>query len=125
MPKQRLRKQSREVVASLASGDKQLLDELCPCRNRVLDAEVWREIFRTAREGDHRARERAAHAIATMLHKAQTSPIWRDLLKTLEVDFETTVQDRNAYRHLIGQITHQAGHANTLKGTGIRLGLQR
>jgi hypothetical protein len=94
--------------------------ELCPCRNRVLDVDVWREVFRTARKGDHRARERAADAIATMLHKVQTSPKWRELLKELDSELEITVRDHKAYRHLIGQITHQAGHARTLKGTGIK-----
>ena len=117
MPKQRLKKRSKDVVSALASGDRQLLDELCPCRNRVLDADVWREVFRTAREGDQRIRKRAAHAIATLLQKSQTSQKWRELLNTVKPEFERTVQDRNAYTHLIGQITHQAGHAHTLKGS--------
>jgi len=120
MPKNRLKKRSEEVINCLASGDKQLLTDLCPCRNRVLNADVWREIFRTARKGNRRARGRAAHAIATMLQKAQTSSSWRELLREVVDDFEETMHDRKAYTHLIGQITHQAGHAHTFKGTGLK-----
>ena len=125
MSKHRLKRYSAEdIVVSInaAKSDArcEALRELCPCRNQVYDIDVWREIFRAAREGKRRTRHRAAHAIATLLQKSQTSARWRDLLQRLDADLERLMEKPESAGPLLGQIAHQAGHARTLRSSPIQ-----
>ncbi len=125
MSKRRVNRYSAaEITASInaAKSDQRcdVLKELCPCRNQVYDIEVWREIFRAARVGKLRTRHRAAHAIATLLQKSQTSARWRDLLQRLDADLEQVMETPESAGALLGQIAHQAGHARTLRGSPIQ-----
>lgn len=125
MSRDRLRRYSAaDIVASInaAKSDTRcdVLQELCPCRNQVYDIDVWREIFRAAREGSRRTRKRAAHAIATLLQKSQTSARWRDLLQRLDAELEGLMERPDCAGPLLGQIAHQAGHAHTLRGSPVQ-----
>ncbi len=113
-----------EIMASInaAKSDTRcnVLKELCPCRNQLYDIDVWREIFRAARDGNRRTRRRAAHGIATLLQKSQTSVRWRNLLQSLDADLERLMEKPDSAGPLLGQIAHQAGHAHTLRGSPVQ-----
>ena len=116
MPKRRLRKSSATSAQCIASGDGDLLKEMCPCRNRVLDTDAWREVFAALYSGDRKQRRRAAHAVATLLQKAQESQKWRTVLQHFSAEIEAAERDPVVYSALVAQVGHQAGHARTLKG---------
>ena len=125
MSKHRLERYSAaEIMASITAAKSDtrcdVLKELCPCRNQVHDIDVWREIFRAARDGNRRTRHRAAHAIATLLQKSQASARWRDLLRRLDAELERLMEKPDTAGPLLGQIAHQAGHAHTLRGSPVR-----
>ncbi len=125
MSKRRVNRYSAAQITASINGAKSeqrcdVLRELCPCRNHVYDIEVWREIFRAGREGNLRTRHRAAHAIATLLQKSQTSRRWRHLLQRLDADLEQLMERPETAREVLGQIGHQAGHARTLRGSPIQ-----
>jgi len=67
------------------------LRALCPCRNRVYDSEVWRQIF-AAHHNDPvgAVRDQAWHAIDTLLKRARTDPRSQDLLRRLAAQEVTT-----------------------------------
>jgi len=89
-----------------------VLRELCPCRNnQVRDLAVWREIFRKAIEGGMRERHQAAHAIGTLMEKAQTSAVWREILRALEGELDMLMRDTRASRMLLGQMGAHRGAA--------------
>ena len=94
-----------------------ILKELCPCRNRVVDPKVWHEVFLKAREGSQRERHQAIHAIATLLQKAQSSPPWRKLMRELEDDLDQVMAHPVASGMLVGEVAHQARHAKRRKGS--------
>ena len=105
-------------MASLAAGSGEQCDvlrQLCPCRNQVRDLEVWGEVFRLARHGGVRARHQAAHAIATLLQRAQGSTRWRQLLQSLEDDLNGLWRDPRASTMLARQVEHNASHARRLR----------
>ncbi len=125
MSKDRFKRQSAaDIVASIngARSDARcdVLRELCPCRNHIYDVDVWREIFRAARDGNRRTRDRAAHTIATLLQKSQASARWRDLLQRLDADLERLMEKPDRASPLLGQIAHQAGNARTLRGSPVQ-----
>jgi hypothetical protein len=62
----------------------QTLTLLCPCRNVRYDKEVWVAIFK-ARECAESpvVRDRAEHAIGTLLERARTDPRSQELLRWL------------------------------------------
>ncbi len=125
MSKRRVNRYSAAEITASINAEKSdqrcdVLKELCPCRNQVYDLEVWREIFRAARDGKLRTRHRAAHAIATLLQKSQTRARWRDLLQRLDADLQQLMETPERARPLLGQIAHQAGHARTLRGSPIQ-----
>ena len=85
---------------------------LCPCRNnRIRDLEVWSEIFRKAREGGMRERDRAAHAIGTLTEKAARNDDWRDLLNALRDELDALMRDTRSARVVLGQMKKH-GHAH-------------
>ena len=43
------------------------LTRLCPCRNRIYDREAWQRIFRPSEDDDWQVRQKAKHAIDTLL----------------------------------------------------------
>ncbi len=110
--------QTRQVMESLAAGSDEQCDvlrQLCPCRNQVRDLEVWREVFRLGRHGGARVRHQAAHAIATLLQRAQGSTRWRQLLQSLEDDLNGLWRDPRASAMLANQVEHNASHARRLR----------
>ena len=116
MSKRRLVK--TEVIEALAaSGNEQcdVLTLLCPCRNQVRDLDVWREVFRLACEGGSRARNRACHAIATLLQRAQGSPRWRQVLQSMDDELSRLWGDPRASTMLTKQVEHNASHAGRLR----------
>ncbi len=119
MSKRKIRTQKvMESLASAGSDEKcDVLRELCPCRNQVRDVEVWHEVFRVAREGGARSRNRASHAIATLMQRAQGSPRWRELLQSLQNDLDRLWGDPRASNMLAGQVAHNAEHAKKLRKT--------
>lgn len=89
-----------------------VLRELCPCRNnQVRDLAVWREIFRNALEGGMHERHQAAHAIGTLMEKAQTSAGWREILHALEGELDMLMRDTRASQMLLGQMGAHRGAA--------------
>ena len=87
------------------------LRDACPCRSHVRDPELWREIFDRALNGGMRERDRAAHAIGTLMEKAERSDEWRDVLARHEDDLDILMQDARASRVLLGQMKRH-GHAH-------------
>src|SRR5579871_3141571 len=57
---------------------------LCPCRNRVYDTEVWARIFRARESDEVGVRDKAAHAIGTLMDRVSTDPRSWELLIQLE-----------------------------------------
>lgn len=87
------------------------LRDACPCRSHVRDPELWREIFDRALNGGMRERDRAAHAIGTLMEKAERSDEWRDVLAHHQDDLDVLMQDSRASRVLLGQMKRH-GHAH-------------
>jgi hypothetical protein len=94
-----------------------VLRELCPCRNnQVRDLAVWREIFRKAIEGGIHERHQAAHAIGTLMEKAQTTAVWREILRALEGELDMLMRDTRASQMLLGQMgTHRGSAMRTYR----------
>lgn len=73
------------LLDALAGGDAEAqcdaLRDLCPCRNRRYDREVWRAIF-AAYEGSEVAavRDQALHAIETLRGRVRTDPRSQELV---------------------------------------------
>ena len=85
---------------------------LCPCRNnRVRNLEVWAEIFRKAREGGHRERDQAAHAIGTLTEKAAGNDEWRSVLQAFSSELDALMRDTRSARVVLGQMKKH-GHAH-------------
>ncbi len=84
------------------------LRAICPCRNHVRDVAVWRTVFHAAHHRGTRIRDRALHAVATLMRRARTSPRWRDVLRDLVAELDGVLQDREACRRLRQQIQHGA-----------------
>ena len=85
---------------------------LCPCRNNsVRDLAVWGEIFRKARDGGFRERDRAAHAIGTLMEKAARNAEWRDVLNAFGDELDALVRDPRSARQILGQMKKH-GHAH-------------
>lgn len=89
------------LLEALTCGDttvqQKTLGILCPCRNRVYDREIWREIFRLYDEASvmvlvrnqahyEQVRERAAHAIQTLHEFARTEPEAQAVLDALKAE---------------------------------------
>lgn len=90
----------------------EVLRELCPCRrSRVRDLAVWRAVFHKARNGGMGERDRAAHAIGTLMEKASGSAEWRDLLACLRTELDALMRDTRASRRILGQMKRH-GHAH-------------
>ena len=87
------------------------LRDACPCRSHVRDPGLWREIFDRALNGGMRERDRAAHAIGTLMEKAERSDEWREVLARHSDDLDTLMQDSRASRVLLGQMKRH-GHAH-------------
>ena len=117
MARKKTRSQSAdELLSAMHSGSNysrcDLLRELCPCRNnRVRDVAVWREICRTTLAGGMRERNQAAHALGTLMEKAQTNADWREILHALQGELDTLMRDARASRMLLGQMKRH-GHAH-------------
>lgn len=89
-----------------------VLRNLCPCRNnRNRELEVWHEIFTKARLGGLQERNRAAHAIGTLITKAYRSNEWRDLLQQCSKQLDELMLDPRASTLLLGQMKKH-GHAH-------------
>lgn len=77
------------LLQSLACGDPETqqhtLRLLCPCRNRVYDAEIWTAIFCSydSVSAPEPVRNQAKHAIETLLDRAHTSRQAQALVDTL------------------------------------------
>ena len=96
------------------------LRELCPCRRgRVRDLGAWREIFRRAREGGHRERDSAAHAIGTLTEKAQGSGEWRKVLKSLRPELDALMQDPRAAGAVLRQMKRNCNQSER-RGESLR-----
>lgn len=50
------------------------LRDLCPCRNRRYDKEVWAAIYDAYEKGDAAIRDQAGHAIGTLQGRIRTDP---------------------------------------------------
>ena len=87
------------------------LRDACPCRSHVRDPELWREIFDRALNGGMRERDRAAHAIGTLMEKAERSDEWREVLARHSGDLDALMQDNRIARVLLGQMKRH-GHAH-------------
>lgn len=77
-----------EMLEALACSDtemqKNTLQMLCPCRNRVYDRQVWIAIFEAYEQADTgEVRDQAFHAIDTLLQRARTDPRSQELLTWL------------------------------------------
>lgn len=114
MPKGKQRR-TAEFIDDVCADDgmvrRDALGALCPCRNNERDLDVWREVFNRARFGGRGERNAAAHAIGTLLQKAATNRRWRDVLKALEGDLETLMQDPRSASSVLGQMKRH-GHAH-------------
>ncbi|ETX05553.1 hypothetical protein [Candidatus Entotheonella palauensis] len=88
-----------------------VIRDLCPCRNRERDHDVWREVFRQAREGSRGERNAAAHTIGTLMQKAATTKSWRDVLRALQNDLDATMAEPRAASLILGQMKRH-GHAH-------------
>lgn len=103
------------LLVSMNSGNTKsrcnTLRNVCPCRNNQRDIGVWREVFRKAAEGSMNERNQAAHAIGTLLQKAQRSAQWRDVVHRLERDLDAVMADERASRLVLGQMKRH-GHAH-------------
>ena len=64
-----------------------------------------------ALRGNMRERDRAAHAIGTLMEKALENPAWRDLLRAFKTELDALRRDRRASRLLLGQMKKH-GHAH-------------
>lgn len=82
---------SRDVprlLEALAGNDVEAqcdaLRDLCPCRNRRYDREVWRAIFDAyASSEDASVRDQAIHAIETLRGRVRTDPRSQELVRWL------------------------------------------
>ena len=84
----------------------------CPCRNGNLrDLGIWRAVFHTARHGNLRERNRAAHAIGTLMEKAVDNAAWRGVLREFKADLDALRRDPRTSRLLLGQMKKH-GHAH-------------
>ena len=114
-------KNTKQLLSAMQGGNNharcEVLRELCPCRNsQVRDLAVWREIFRNAIEGDMHERHQAAHAIGTLMEKAQTSAGWREILGALEGELDRLMRDTRASRMLLGQMgAHRSAALRTYR----------
>jgi hypothetical protein len=107
---------TNQLLSAMQAGNHSsrcdLLRELCPCRNnQVRDLTVWQEIFRKAIEGGMQERHQAAHAIGTLMEKAQTNGIWREILRALEGDLDRLMRNTRASQMLLGQMGTHHGTA--------------
>ncbi len=55
------------------------LRDLCPCRNRRYDREVWAAIYDAYEHGDAAIRDQAGHAIGTLQGRIRTDPRSQEL----------------------------------------------
>ena len=84
----------------------------CPCRNGNLrDLGIWRAVFDAARYGNLRERNRAAHAIGTLMEKAVDNAAWRGVLREFKADLDALRRDPRTSRLLLGQMKKH-GHAH-------------
>ncbi len=84
----------------------------CPCRNGNLrDLGIWRAVFHAARHGNLRERNRAAHAIGTLMEKAVDNDAWRGVLREFKPDLDALRRDPRTSRLLLGQMKKH-GHAH-------------
>lgn len=81
------------IIEALAEGDVEtqceLLEALCPCRNRIYSRDVWRAIFDLRdRTESPTVRDKASHAIGTLQERVRTDPRSQELAGWLadEVD---------------------------------------
>jgi hypothetical protein len=77
-----------ELARMLDEGDDEkqcrALTLLCPCRNRVYSPELWSRVFRARGSGEFQVKDRAHHAILTLLDRAEVDPRSSILLASLE-----------------------------------------
>ena len=99
------------LLKALSYGDAKMQQDtlglLCPCRNKVYDREIWREIFRTYDEAAvvaavrsdpafEAVRHRALHAIQTLHEKAASEPPAQEILDWLTAQgVDTAPRDRD------------------------------
>ncbi len=92
-----------------------ILKALCPCRNgNTLDVDTWRSIVRICTNGSLKERNSAAHAIGTLLAKAEHSKKWRKLAQEIAPDIHDLMDDTRASRSLLGTLKK---HGHATKGT--------
>jgi len=63
-----------------------VLRDLCPCRNRRYDKEIWAAIYDAHESGDVATRDQAAHAIQTLQGRIRTDPRSQELALWLAQD---------------------------------------
>jgi hypothetical protein len=98
-----------QILGDLNRGSNQArrnaLRDLCPCRNNGnRDVEVWNEIFDKARHGALQERNRAAHAIGTLLEKSIGNPEWRAIVRRMQPRLDDIMSDMRASRLLLAQL---------------------
>lgn len=92
-----------------------MLKSLCPCRNgNTLDVETWRSMVRICTNGSLKERNSAAHAIGTLLTKAEHSKKWRKVALEIAPDIHDLMDDSRASRSLLGTLKK---HGHATKGT--------
>ena len=77
------------LLETLSCGDakeqQHVLKQLCPCRNRRYDQDIWLAIFQayTCEDAGPGVRDQAGHAIGTLMERARTDPRTQELLRWL------------------------------------------
>jgi hypothetical protein len=90
MPEKTRRITARDVPNILETLDgcddeakQEALRDLCPCRNRRYDKEVWAAIYDAYETGDAAIRDQAGHAIETLQGRIPTDPRSQELARWL------------------------------------------
>ncbi len=79
------------LLDELACGDAETKEHalglVCPCRNRNYDRQLWLAIFQAYECGETgEVRDKAGHAIGTLLERARTDPRSQKLLRELAAE---------------------------------------
>jgi hypothetical protein len=79
------------LLDDLACGDPETKEHalglVCPCRNRNYDKQLWLAIFRAYEGGETgEVRDKAGHAIGTLLERARIDPRSQKLLRELAAE---------------------------------------
>lgn len=86
-----------DLSCGTPAAQRDTLELLCPCRNRVYDREVWLAIFKAYEHGVNGAvRDQAGHAIGTLRERARNDPRSQELLAWLAQQNITSLPLENA-----------------------------